>query len=52
MMASPIRVGAVNYLNAKPLYYKLCDIAPGVRLTMDVPMLWRSSLPRASWTWR
>ena len=36
-MASPIRVGAVNYLNAKPLYYKLCDIAPEVRLSMDVP---------------
>jgi chorismate dehydratase len=36
-MASPIRVGAVNYLNAKPLYYKLCDIAPDVRLSMDVP---------------
>ena len=37
VMASPIRVGAVNYLNAKPLYYKLCEIAPDVRLTMDVP---------------
>jgi chorismate dehydratase len=37
MMVSPIRVGAVNYLNAKPLYYKLCEIAPDVRLTMEVP---------------
>ena len=36
-MATPIRVGAVSYLNAKPLYYRLCDIAPNVRLTMDVP---------------
>jgi chorismate dehydratase len=36
-MARPIRVGAVSYLNAKPLYYGLCDIAPYVRLTMDVP---------------
>ena len=36
-MATPIRVGAVSYLNAKPLYYGLCDIAPDVRLTMDVP---------------
>jgi len=36
-MATPIRVGAVSYLNAKPLYYGLCDIAPQVRLTMDVP---------------
>jgi chorismate dehydratase len=36
-MVSPIRVGAVNYLNAKPLYHKLCDLAPQVRLTMEVP---------------
>ncbi len=36
-MATPIRVGAVSYLNAKPLYYGLCDFAPQVRLTMDVP---------------
>jgi chorismate dehydratase len=33
----PIRVGAVSYLNAKPLYYGLCEHNPGVRLTMDVP---------------
>ena len=36
-MATPIRVGAVSYLNAAPLCYRLCDIAPNVRLTMDVP---------------
>ena len=36
-MATPIRLGAVSYLNAKPLYFGLCDIAPYVRLTMDVP---------------
>lgn len=36
-MKSPIRVGAVSYLNAKPLYYRLCDFAPDVRLSMDVP---------------
>ena len=36
-MDLPIRVGAVNYLNAKPLYYKLCEFAPDVRLTMEVP---------------
>ncbi len=36
-MSSAIRVGAVSHLNAKPLYYKLCDFAPGVRLTMEVP---------------
>ena len=36
-MRSPIRVGAVSYLNAKPLYYRLCEFAPDVRLSMDVP---------------
>ncbi len=36
-MARPIRVGAVSYLNAKPLYYGLCDLTPNVRLSMDVP---------------
>lgn len=33
----PLRVGAVRYLNAKPLYYGLGEIAPGVRLEMDLP---------------
>ena len=36
-MSSLIRVGAVSYLNAKPLYYKLYDFAPKVRLSMEVP---------------
>ncbi|HEY2156390.1 MAG TPA: menaquinone biosynthesis protein [Isosphaeraceae bacterium] len=36
-MVAPIRVGAVSYLNAKPLYHRLLEIAPGVRLEMDVP---------------
>ncbi len=36
-MASPIRVGAVSYLNARPLYHGLGEFAPQVRLTMDVP---------------
>ncbi len=36
-MRSTIRVGAVSYLNAKPLYYRLCEFAPQVVLTMDVP---------------
>jgi chorismate dehydratase len=36
-MNSPIRVGAVSYLNAKPLYHELCEYAPDVRLSMDVP---------------
>src|SRR5262249_45415400 len=36
-MKPPIRVGAVSYLNAKPLYYRLCEYAPDVRLSLDVP---------------
>ncbi|RUL87208.1 menaquinone biosynthetic enzyme MqnA/MqnD family protein [Tautonia sociabilis] len=34
---SPLRVGAVRYLNAKPLYFGLEAIAPGVLLEMDLP---------------
>lgn len=36
-MATPIRVGAVSYLNAKPLYYGLDEFAADARLSMDVP---------------
>lgn len=36
-MRPTIRVGAVSYLNAKPLYYRLSEFAPRVELTMDVP---------------
>ena len=36
-MRGPIRVGAVSYLNAKPLYYRLTEYAPEVSLEMDVP---------------
>jgi chorismate dehydratase len=36
-MPAPIRVGAVSYLNAKPLYYRLEEFAPGVSLEMDLP---------------
>jgi chorismate dehydratase len=45
-MATPIRVGAVSYLNAKPLYYGLCDHAPNVRLSMDVPSRLAAQLAR------
>jgi chorismate dehydratase len=36
-MAAPIRVGAVSYLNAKPLYYRLTEFATGIALEMDLP---------------
>lgn len=32
-----IRVGAVQYLNARPLTYRLAEIAPHVELIFDVP---------------
>lgn len=36
-MDAPIRVGAVSYLNARPLYHRLEEFAPRARLVMDVP---------------
>src|SRR3954469_21069517 len=36
-MGEPLRVGAVSYLNAKPLYHRLEEFAPGVDLRMDLP---------------
>ncbi len=33
----PIRVGAVSYLNTKPLIHDLEELAPGVELVLDVP---------------
>lgn len=32
-----LRVGAVSYLNAKPLYYRLAELRRDVRLSMDLP---------------
>ncbi len=32
-----LRVGAVSYLNSKPLYYGLAERAPEVRFRLDVP---------------
>ncbi len=36
-MTANVRVGAVSYLNAKPLYHRLTELAPGVHLEMDLP---------------
>src|SRR6516164_6908082 len=36
-MTARIRVGAVNYLNTKPLVHELEEIAPNVELVLDVP---------------
>jgi chorismate dehydratase len=36
-VASQIRVGAVSYLNAKPLCYRLAEFAPDVIISTDLP---------------
>lgn len=36
-MEAPVRVGAVNYLNTKPLIHELEAIAPNIDLVLDVP---------------
>src|SRR6516165_377092 len=37
LMIRPIRIGAVNYLNTKPLIYDLPSLAPEAELILDVP---------------
>ena len=39
-----MRIGAVNYLNSKPLVYGLEALAPDVRLTFDLPSRLADSL--------
>jgi chorismate dehydratase len=36
-MAYPLRIGAVNYLNTKPLIYELDTLAPDAELILEVP---------------
>lgn len=36
-ITSPIRIGAVSYLNTKPLVHELSHLAPDALLTFDVP---------------
>jgi chorismate dehydratase len=36
-MDKPIRIGAVTYLNARPLWYCLADLAPDARIVIDLP---------------
>jgi len=35
--ARPLRIGAVNYLNTKPLVYDLVRFAPGAEVAFDLP---------------
>jgi chorismate dehydratase len=43
-MVKPIRVGAVNYLNTKPLIHELDRIVPEAELVLDVPSRLAASL--------
>lgn len=36
-MTPPLRIGAVNYLNTKPLIERLTDFAPNLELALDLP---------------
>jgi chorismate dehydratase len=36
-VSQAVRVGAVSYLNARPLYYGLSDLAPEIELVLEVP---------------
>ena len=36
-MPATLRVGAVNYLNTKPLIERLTDFAPPIELSLDLP---------------
>ena len=36
-MPTTLRVGAVNYLNTKPLIHELPELAPSTELILDVP---------------
>ncbi|WZO99424.1 menaquinone biosynthesis protein [Isosphaeraceae bacterium EP7] len=47
-MPKPLRVGAVSYLNAKPLYHRFDELAPGATLVMDVPSRLASRLAEGS----
>lgn len=39
-----MRIGAVNYLNSKPLVYELPELAPSARITYDLPSRLADSL--------
>ncbi|HWE37535.1 MAG TPA: menaquinone biosynthesis protein [Isosphaeraceae bacterium] len=45
-MGGAIRVGAVSFLNAKPLYHRLEEFAPDARLSMDLPSRLADGLAR------
>lgn len=44
-----LRVGAVNYLNTKPLVYGLAEHAPGIELGFDLPSRLADGLAAGRW---
>jgi chorismate dehydratase len=47
-MHAPLRIGAVNYLNTKPLIYELETLAPEAELVLEVPSRLAEDLARGS----
>jgi chorismate dehydratase len=47
-MKPSLRVGAVSYLNAKPLYYRLEEFAPSAVLSMELPSVLADQLSRGA----
>lgn len=47
-MTKPVRIGAVNYLNTKPLICDLEELAPAAELILDVPSRLADQLADAS----
>src|SRR5437868_11907931 len=45
-MTARIRIGAVNYLNTKPLIHELAELAPEAELRLEVPSLLADQLHR------
>src|SRR5947209_12275715 len=45
-MDSAVRIGAVTYLNTKPLIHDLDELAPGAELVLDVPSRLAEQLDR------
>lgn len=45
-MTQRIRIGAVNYLNTKPLIHELAELAPDAELRLEVPSLLADQLHR------
>ena len=48
-MARPVRIGAVSYLNTKPLVYGLAQRLPNAEIVFDLPSRLADDLARVIW---